>query len=72
MLNENEGDPRHLPMDLLPKILEATQDLRPVHWLNAKFVLDEATKQRAAVSELASMLPHITSVLATLQKGNGK
>lgn len=72
MLNENEDDPRHLPLDLLPKIIEATGDLRPIHWLNAKFLLDESTRQRAVVSELASLLPHITSALAALQKGGAK
>lgn len=69
MLNENEDDPRHLPVDLLPKIIEATGDLRPIHWLNAKFLLDEASKQRAVVSELATMIPHLTSMLASLQNG---
>lgn len=69
MLNENEDDPRHLPVDLLPQIIQVTGDLRPIHWLNAKFLLDDATKQRAIVGELAAMMPQITSMLATLQKG---
>lgn len=68
MLNENEDDPRHLPLDLLPQIIAATGDLRPIHWLNAKFLLDEATKQRAIVGELAAMLPQLTTMLASLQK----
>jgi len=70
MLNENEADPRHLPLDLLPQIISATGDLRPIHWLNAKFLLDEATKQRAIVGELASLLPQLTSMLNSLQKSH--
>lgn len=70
MLNENEDDPRHLPMDLLPQIIQVTGDLRPIHWLNTKFLLDEATRQRAVVGELASMLPKLTSMLASLQKAD--
>jgi hypothetical protein len=68
MLNENEDDPRHLPVDLMPRIIEATGDLRPVHWLVAKFLPDEATRQRAAVARLEAVLPQITEALATLQR----
>lgn len=72
MLNENEDDPRHLPVDLLPKIVEATGDLRPIHWFIAKFVPDDATRQRAAVEQLQAVLPTITAALAVLQKPRGK
>ena len=68
MLNENEDDPRHLPADLVPKIIEATADLRPIHWLIARFIPDETARQRAAVAQLESVLPQITAALATLQK----
>lgn len=68
MLNENEDDPRHLPADLVPKIIEATGDLRPIHWLVAKFLPDEETRQRAAVTQLETLLPQITAALATLQR----
>lgn len=57
-------------MDLLPQIIQVTGDLRPIHWLNTKFLLDEATRQRAVVGELASMLPKLTSMLASLQKAD--
>jgi len=68
MLNENEEDPRHLPADLVVKIIEATGDLRPIYWLIAKFLPDESTRQRAAVAQLEALLPQINAVLATLQK----
>jgi hypothetical protein len=68
MLNENEDDPRHLPVDLLPRIIEATGDLRPIHWLNAKFVPDEATRQRASIARLESLIPEVTNALAALKR----
>lgn len=67
MLNENEDDPRHLPADLVPKIIEATADLRPIHWLVATFIPDDSMRQRAAVAQLEAVLPHITAALATLK-----
>ena len=66
MLNSNPDDPRHLPVDLLPKIIEATGDLKPVHWLIAKFVPDEKTRQRAAVSQLLQVMPAIQNALSVL------
>jgi hypothetical protein len=69
MLNFNEDDPRHLPADLVPLIIQVTGDLRPIHWLVAKFLPDEGTRQRAAVAQLESVLPQITAALATLQRG---
>lgn len=68
MLNENEGDPRHLPADLVPLIIEATNDLRPIHWLVAKFLPNDAMRQRAAVTNLESMIPQIQLALAALKK----
>ncbi len=66
MLNENEDDPRHLPADLVPKIIEITQDRRPLHWLIAKFLPDEAARQRAVVAELESVLTQAKTTLAAL------
>lgn len=73
MLNENEDDPRHLPMDLLDKIIETTRDYRPIQWLAAKHIPSEEVRARAAVSQLESVLPQITAALAVIQrqqKGN--
>jgi hypothetical protein len=68
MLNENEDDPRHLPADLVPKIIEATQDYRPIHWLVARFLPDENTRHRAAVAQLETLMPQINAALAVLGK----
>ena len=68
MLNFNEDDPRHLPADLVPKIIEATGDYRPIHWLVAKFLPDERWRQRAAVTQLESIMPQLTAALSALGK----
>jgi hypothetical protein len=70
MLNENEGDPRHLPVDLLPLIVEVTQDMRPVHWLVAKFLPSEEARTRAAVAQLENLAPQIVAALAVIQKSS--
>jgi hypothetical protein len=69
MLNLNEDDPRHLPADLVPKIIEATQDFRPIHWLVAKYLPDAEWRHRAAVTQLESLLPQLAAVTAQLHKG---
>lgn len=68
MLNENEDDPRHLPVDLLDKIIEITKDSRPIQWLAAKHLPSEEVRARAAVSQLESVLPQITAALSVLQR----
>lgn len=68
MLNENEDDPRHLPIDLLPKIIEATGDYRPIYWLVAKFLPDDEWRQRAAVTQLEALMPQVALALAALGK----
>lgn len=71
MLNENEDDPRHLPLDFLPSIIEATGDLRPLQWLAAKFLPDDNMRREAAISRIESLLPQLAADLATLKKGKG-
>jgi hypothetical protein len=68
MLNENEDDPRHLPADLVPLIIEATQDYRPIHWLVARFLPDDSTRHQAAVRQLETLIPQLNATLATLAK----
>lgn len=72
MLNENEDDPRHLPADLVTLIIEGTQDYRPIYWLVAKFLPDEATRQRAALAQFEAMLPMLTATLSALQPQKGR
>jgi len=68
MLNPEADDARNLPAALVPKIIEATGDLKPVLWLVAKFVPDDKTRQRLAVAQLASLMPSIQNALSLVQK----
>lgn len=71
MLNENEDDPRHLPLDFLPSIIEATGDIRPLQWLAAKFLPDDNMRREAALSRIESLLPQLVADVATLKRGKG-
>lgn len=68
MLSGDES--RALPVDLVPLIVEATGDLRPIHWLVARFLPDEATRHRAAVLRLETLLPEVNAALAALRKAS--
>lgn len=67
MLNENEDDPRHLPIDFLTKIIEVTGDIRPLQWLAAKFVPDEDTRRDMALSRIEQILPGLVADLAAIK-----
>jgi hypothetical protein len=69
MLNENEDDPRHLPLDFLPSIVEVTGDIRPLQWLAAKFIPDDNTRREAALSRIEQLLPQLMADVATMKKG---
>jgi len=68
MLNENQDDPRHLPADLVPKIIKASGDHRPIHWLIETFLQDEDTRQRQALETITHLLPTLQEAVATLKK----
>ncbi len=64
-LNHADGDPqRNLDIDDLARIVEATGDHRPVLWLVEKFLPSDEQKRRAAVDQLAALMPQIASLLA--------
>ena len=69
MLNDNEDDPRHLPLDFLPLVIEVTNDLRPLQWLAAKFLPDDKTRRDAAVSNIEAMIPQLLALLAAAKAG---
>lgn len=64
-LAPSDGDPRSLDVDLMVRIVEVTGDLRPLHWLVARFVPSEQDRRQAAVDTLAQMMPRIAELLAT-------
>jgi len=57
-----EGDPRLLSVHDLVRLIEATGDLSPIHWLIERFAIDEDLKQRRATSELAKLLPQLVAL----------
>lgn len=63
-LNPSEGDNRSCDVNLMAQIIEATGDLTPLHWLMARFLRDSETRKRAAVDQLAALLPQIATLLA--------
>lgn len=63
-LNPSEGDNRSCDVDLMARIIAATEDHTPIHWLMARFLRDAETRKQAAVDQLAQLLPQIATLLA--------
>lgn len=64
-LSDNPNDPVHFPLQLLPALVKATGDKRPVYWLVEAFLEDEEVKKSRAVAQLADMLPQLQALLKT-------
>lgn len=64
-LGDNPNDPVNFPLHLLPELIEATGDKRPVYWLVEKFLEDADVKRGRAVAQLADMLPQLQALLKT-------
>ena len=62
-LADNPNDPVHFPLHLLPALIRATGDKRPVYWLVEAFLEDEETKRSRAVAQLSDMLPQLQALL---------
>lgn len=67
---EVSEDRRHLPVNLLPKIVEATGDLRIVYWFVERFLEDRETRQARVVAELGALLPVLARRLEDLKRGS--
>lgn len=63
-LNPSDGDKRSCDVNLMVRIVEVTHDLRPLHWLIARFIPSDADRRQAAVDTLAQMMPRIAELLA--------
>jgi len=72
MLNENEDDPRHFPLDFLPLVIEATGDLRPLQWLAAKFLPNDAMRYEAALARFEQFVSHGSQLVADFAALNRK
>lgn len=64
-LADNPNDTVHFPVHLLPALIRATGDKRPVYWLVERFLEDEDTKRSRAVAQLSDMLPQLQALLKT-------
>lgn len=61
-LADNPNDPVNFPLHLLPALIAATKDTRPVFWLVEKFLEDPETKRKRALSQFADLLPHMLAL----------
>lgn len=66
-LADNPNDPVNFPLHLLPALIDATKDKRPVYWLVERFLEDADTKRKRALTQMVDLLPHIEQLLKTAQ-----
>lgn len=71
-LGDNPNDPVHFPLHLLPQLLLATGDKRPVYWLVETFLEDEETRRARAVAQIGDMLPQLQALLKAAVPGGLK
>lgn len=64
-LADNPHDPVHFPLHLLPALIRATGDKRPVYWLIEAFLEDEDTKRNRALAQLSDLLPQLQALAKT-------
>lgn len=62
-LGDNPNDPVNFPLHLLPELIRATGDKRPVYWLIESFLEDEDTRRARAVAQLGDLLPQLHALL---------
>jgi hypothetical protein len=56
-------DTLSLSIEDLPRIMRATGDIRPLHWLVESFIEDDDSKQKRVVDQIAKLLPQIQGLL---------
>lgn len=62
-LGDNPNDPVHFPLHMLPDLIRATGDKRPVYWLVETFLEDEDTRRSRAVAQIGDLLPQLQALL---------
>lgn len=62
-LNRNSDDSRPLRAADGIKIIQATQDYRPIYWLVERFLRDPETQRTQAISQLATLLPIVQALV---------
>lgn len=66
-LADNPNDPVNFPLHLLPRLIEATGDKRPVYWLVEKYLEDPETRRKRAAAQIADLLPQLLALAKTAQ-----
>lgn len=68
-LAEKEAGSKDIPalMEMLPGILQATGDHRPVHWLIERFLESEEARKKRLLDSLNKMLPQLQGALNQLR-----
>lgn len=59
----NRSDSLPLRVQDMVAILDATRDMRPIHWLIERYLQDEDATRAAATAQLAAMLPMLQGLL---------
>jgi hypothetical protein len=62
-LNPDADDPRPLRTKDGVKIIESTQDMRPVYWLIEKFLKDPEVARQEALAQLPSLMAQLNALL---------
>ena len=63
----NKTDQLPLRVCDMVAILDATQDLRPIHWLVERYIQDPEATRNTAVQQLANLMPTLTALLEQAQ-----
>ncbi len=72
MLAHNPDDPLNFPLDRLPDLLAATNDMRPLYWLIEKFLDSPERRRNEALAELARLAPQINMLLRRASDASGE
>ena len=62
-LGDNPNDPVNFPLHMLPDLIRATGDKRPVYWLVESFLEDPAAKRHRAMAQIADLLPQLQALM---------
>lgn len=59
----SEADDMHFPAYLLPELMTATEDFRPIYWLIEAFCQDAGAQREQAIDSLVKMMPELAKTL---------
>jgi hypothetical protein len=65
MVNENDTSV-NFPAHRLPDLIEATGDLRLIHWLVEKYCADKEDRRKRALNLIEALAPQLQAALKTL------